>query len=66
MKIYITKLRLEKGWSMAELARRSGVSVSHISNIENDRKGLTVEVLCKLAKALGVTLDAVVNCEDCD
>lgn len=39
-----------------ELARRSGVSATHISKIERDRvQTVTVEVVFKLARGLGVS-----------
>ena len=52
VKICIEKTRLEKGLSLSELARRSGVAKSHLHNIERGEKSLTVTVLCKIAKAL--------------
>ncbi|HTS88109.1 MAG TPA: helix-turn-helix transcriptional regulator [Gemmatimonadales bacterium] len=55
-----TRLRLEsmrqaKGLSQAALARASGVSRTLIGRIENgERPNVTLEVLDKLADALGV------------
>lgn len=64
MKIYIEKVRLEKGLSLSELSRMSGVAKSHISNIESGEKYPTLPTLCKIAKALGVPAADLFSCED--
>lgn len=66
MKIYVEKIRLEKGLSLSELARKSGVAVSHIHNIENGSKIPTITVLCKLARALNVHCSVLFSCEKGD
>ena len=64
MKIYIEKVRLEKGLSLSELARKSGVSKSHISNIESELKYPTLPTLCKIANALGVPASELFSCDN--
>lgn len=64
MKIYVEKVRIEKGMSLSELSRRSGVAVSHIYNIESGEKTPTITILCKLAKALGVDCSELFSCDD--
>jgi transcriptional regulator with XRE-family HTH domain len=50
-------LRTGRGWTQRELSERSGVSVTTISNWEQqDVKAYDVEVLAKLAAALGVEI----------
>jgi transcriptional regulator with XRE-family HTH domain len=49
-------LRAERGLTLDELARRSGVSRSMISLIERAESSPTASVLDKLSAALGVTL----------
>ncbi len=52
--VRIEELRQVKGWSQAELARRSGVSQSTISRLEAGTTPLIdLNNLQKLAKALG-------------
>ena len=52
--IRIRELREVKGWSQAELGRRSGVGQSTISRIEaKETQGIDFAVLEKLAAALG-------------
>ena len=52
VKNYIEKTRLEKGLSLSELARRSGVTKSHLHYIERGEKYPTLLVFCKIAKEL--------------
>ncbi len=47
-------LRVEQGWSRKELAERSGISVSYVSEIENGRKPPSSSVLVRVAEALGL------------
>lgn len=54
----VTTLREEKAWSMAELARKAGVTPQTIAKTE---KGLSINRISqlKIAKALGKTVDDV-------
>lgn len=51
---HLTVQRQKRGWSIAELARRSGLSEAAISLIESgDRKAPSARTLMKLAAAFG-------------
>jgi len=63
VKIFVEKYRLEQKLTLAELARRSGVAVSHIHNIENGNSDMTLTTLCKLAKALNVPACNLFSCD---
>ena len=52
----LRKIRLEKGLSVSELSRLSGVPVRTIEDLEKRNDG-RVSTLIKLADALSVTLD---------
>lgn len=55
---YLVKhLRNKKDISQADLAKRLGMSQSHLSDIEGDNKNPSAKVLKKLADALGFTMD---------
>ena len=43
------------GISQVELARRSGVDLSHINKIENARRDPTTSMLLRLERAIGTT-----------
>lgn len=64
MKLFVEKVRLEKGMSLLELSKRSGVAVSHIHGVESGSKIPTITVLCKLSKALDVPCGELFSCED--
>ena len=53
------RLRMERdgrGWSLAELAERSGVSKATISKIEREEVSPTAVILVRLAGAFDLTL----------
>ncbi len=50
----IEELLAEKGWSRAELARRSGIQQPHITNLMNAHKATSLATLVKLANAFEV------------
>ena len=55
VKVHLKGMRLVKGWSQSELARRSGVGQSTISRIERgETAGVSLGVLEKLARAFGI------------
>ncbi len=50
----IKMLRELKGWTQAELAKRSGISASNLSLLENDRVEIGKRRVEQLAKAFDV------------
>jgi transcriptional regulator with XRE-family HTH domain len=48
----ILRLRLAKGWSQSELARRAGAAQATISKLENGLVGPTLSLLHRVARAL--------------
>jgi transcriptional regulator with XRE-family HTH domain len=60
----VAKLRTERGWTLKQLSEYSGVSVSHISAIENHtRPNPSLRQVVKLARAFNVPLTYFVD--DC-
>ncbi|MEU9982879.1 helix-turn-helix transcriptional regulator [Streptomyces sp. NPDC050856] len=57
----IRALRVAQGWSLEELATRAHVSQSTLSRIENGQRRLALDQLVTLARALGTTLDQLVE-----
>jgi len=51
-------LRTERGMSLSELSRRSGVGKGTVSELENDRRGARLDTLFALTAALGAPLGA--------
>jgi transcriptional regulator with XRE-family HTH domain len=50
----LRRLRAERGWTLAETARRSGLSIGTLSRVENGLLSLTFANLSRLADGLGV------------
>ena len=56
IKFFIREIREKQGLSQSDLSKLSGVSASHIGYIENGEREPTVSILCKIAKALNVSI----------
>jgi transcriptional regulator with XRE-family HTH domain len=52
----ILRLRMEKGWSQAELAELAGTKQANISRLESGLSNPSVNFLQKVAKALGTNI----------
>lgn len=52
----VLRLRLAKGWSQSELARRAGTKQANISKLENGMANPTLSFLRKVAQALETDL----------
>ncbi|MCD7733043.1 MAG: helix-turn-helix transcriptional regulator [Oscillospiraceae bacterium] len=55
----INYLRRQKGLSQEELAEKANLSREFISMIENNKTGLGVDSLVKIANSLGVSTDDI-------
>ena len=53
--------RAERGWSLAELARRAGVSTASIHKIEKSGMTPTIATLMKVASALGTSVSYFID-----
>ena len=56
IEILIKKVRNEKNATLTTISRKSGVSISHLSDIENERKSPSLLVMVKIAKSLNVPI----------
>ena len=55
----IKRIRINKGYTREQLSERSGISVRHLTAIENEQKRPSYEVLYALIHALGVSADEI-------
>jgi len=53
----VRKYRNLKGWNLRELGKRSGLAISTLSDIENDKAAPSIKALRRVAEALGVDID---------
>lgn len=60
----IKELRISKRISQVELANLANVSQPYLFDLENNRRGAKPETLMRIAKALGCTVDDLINKED--
>jgi transcriptional regulator with XRE-family HTH domain len=56
----IRKLRLARGWTLAELNRETGVPLSTLSRLELGQNALKYEILMRICRALEVDLQGLV------
>lgn len=54
-------LRLHRGWTLAEVAEETGISVSTLSRLESGQRRPNLELLLPLARAHAVPLDELVG-----
>lgn len=57
----LTAARAERGWSLAELARRAGVSTASVHKIEKSGMTPTIATLMKVASALGTSVSYFID-----
>jgi len=62
----LRSLRLARGWSLDELARRSHIGASTISRLETGHRRLAIDNLADLARALETTVDQLLRDTDED
>jgi transcriptional regulator with XRE-family HTH domain len=56
----LRRLRTERGWSQAELAKQIGAHLTHVSRVETGKYTPGLEFVVKAARAFGVTVDDLV------
>lgn len=51
----IRAVRIAHGWSLRDIARRSGMDAGHLSKVERGQAGVSVDQLKRLADVLGLS-----------
>lgn len=49
-------LRMQRGWTLADVSKRTDLPISTLSKIENDRVSLTYDKLARISTGLGVDI----------
>ena len=52
----LRSLRKQKGWTLAEVSRRTGFSIPTLSKVENDRLSLSYDKLIRLSEGIDVDI----------
>ncbi len=60
----LKKLRIQKGWTLQEVSRRTGYPVSTLSKIENDRVSLTYDKLTRISAGLEVDFASLFGAQE--
>ncbi len=64
VRMRIRTLRKTRGWSLDNLAERTGISPSQLSRIETGHRRISLDQLASIAGALGKSLDQLVESPD--
>src|SRR5678809_791412 len=62
---YVRRLRRRKRWQLQALATATGLSVTHLSRIENDSAVPNADTIVKLSNALDGELERMLQMADC-
>ena len=57
----IKALRRDRRWTLQEFSRRSNVSISALSKIENGQVAASFDTLLRIARGFGINFDAMLN-----
>lgn len=63
MKILLYQIRTKRNLTLRQLSEQSGVSKTEINLIENGKVIPKIDVICKLASALGIRVWDLFDCE---
>lgn len=61
LSLNLRQLRQSKGWSQEEFAFQAGLHRTYVSDLERGARNPTIEVVDKLAVALGVPVGALLD-----
>ncbi len=56
----ISYIRKERGYTQEKLAELADISIQFLSDIENNKKNMTVTTLKKIADSLNITTDYII------
>lgn len=57
IQILLKKVRTEKNMTLAKLSEKTGISTTHINDIENSLKEPSLSMMVRLAKGLDVNIN---------
>jgi transcriptional regulator with XRE-family HTH domain len=59
----LKNLRLANGWTLAEVSRRTGLPVSTLSKVENDKMSLSYDKLARISRGLDIDIGQLFSSE---
>ncbi|HOU21978.1 MAG TPA: XRE family transcriptional regulator, partial [Kiritimatiellia bacterium] len=57
----LRNLRLAKGWTLGEVSQRTGMPLSTLSKVENDKMSLTYDKLVRISEGMEIDLAELFN-----
>lgn len=63
MKIYLKEIRQKRKLTLIRLSTLTGISKTHLNDIETGKKSPTIEILCKISIVLQVNITDLFECE---
>lgn len=57
--VILRRIRSQRGWTLADVARRCGMPVSTLSKVENGKTSLTYDKLSRISEALEIDIAAL-------
>ena len=60
----LKSLRLANGWTLAEVSKRTGLPVSTLSKVENDKMSLSYDKLARISKGLEIDIGQLFSLEN--
>jgi transcriptional regulator with XRE-family HTH domain len=52
----LRRLRMQRGWTLSDVSRRTGLPVSTLSKVENDKMSLTYDKLTRISEGLEIDI----------
>ena len=59
----LRKLREDRGWTLAEVSDKTGLAVSTLSKIENNKMSITYDKLSRISKGLAIDISVLFGSE---
>jgi transcriptional regulator with XRE-family HTH domain len=59
----LKSLRLANGWTLSEVSRRTGLPVSTLSKVENDKMSLSYDKLARISRGLEIDIGVLFSSE---
>src|SRR6187551_1172968 len=57
----LKKLRIDRGWTLAEVSERTGLPAPTLSKVENDKVALTFDKLVRISDGLGIDIAELIG-----
>lgn len=57
VEILLKEKRKERNLTLAQLSEKTGISTTHINDIENNIKEPSISMMIRIAKALGIKIE---------